>query len=150
MTRISGKLVWNRNWFCTPKAGFRSGKKTTPTTDLCRNRRRDFFIARIITLPANLTLGRYVLKVSITDPQSRSDRGKPAFPWQWWRDSPWVRAKFRSGFQVPKMRSPASPSPGRMYPLSFNSRSTDSTVNRDLRMVVGAKPGSPQVRPPDT
>jgi hypothetical protein len=36
-------------------------------TDQCRNRRHDFFAYNVIHLPANLTIGRYMLKVSITD-----------------------------------------------------------------------------------
>jgi hypothetical protein len=41
----------------------------TPQTvvDLCRERRHDFFIGKLITLPANLTIGRYLLKVTVTD-----------------------------------------------------------------------------------
>jgi hypothetical protein len=38
--------------------------------DLARNRRHDFFIPRKVRLPADLTIGRYLLKVTITDPQS--------------------------------------------------------------------------------
>ncbi len=41
--------------------------KKTQYTDAGRNRRRDFFVNKIITLPANLTFGRYVLKVTMTD-----------------------------------------------------------------------------------
>lgn len=41
--------------------------KKTQYTDASRNRRRDFFVNKIITLPANLTFGRYVLKVTMTD-----------------------------------------------------------------------------------
>src|SRR5687767_3346735 len=39
----------------------------TPITDECRNRRRDFFLADKITLPANLPIGGYLMKVSIVD-----------------------------------------------------------------------------------
>jgi hypothetical protein len=35
--------------------------------DRCRNRRRDFFVAREIRLPATLAPGTYVVKVAITD-----------------------------------------------------------------------------------
>lgn len=63
-TRLEQELV------LYTESGLPVWEEKTPTTDLCRNRRTDFFIARIITLPANLTLGRYVLKVSITDPQA--------------------------------------------------------------------------------
>ena len=37
--------------------------------DQSRNRRHDFFLAKVIDLPANLTIGRYLLKVSIVDDQ---------------------------------------------------------------------------------
>jgi hypothetical protein len=36
-------------------------------TDLSRNRRHDFFMAEMIHLPASLTIGRYLLKVSVED-----------------------------------------------------------------------------------
>lgn len=39
-------------------------------TDLSRNRRHDFFVVKLIKLPAALTLGRYLLKVSIIDEQA--------------------------------------------------------------------------------
>jgi hypothetical protein len=38
--------------------------------DAAHSRRHDFFIARKVHLPEALTIGRYVLKVTITDPQS--------------------------------------------------------------------------------
>jgi hypothetical protein len=38
-----------------------------PVTDLCRQKRHDFFIARLVTLPRNLSVGRYVLKLTVTD-----------------------------------------------------------------------------------
>lgn len=39
------------------------------TPDLSRNRRRDFFLAQKITLPANLTIDRYILKFTVEDKQ---------------------------------------------------------------------------------
>ena len=42
-------------------------KKPTPIVDRCRNRRRDFFLADRMTLPANLPVGKYVLKVTVID-----------------------------------------------------------------------------------
>jgi hypothetical protein len=39
-------------------------------TDECRNRRHDFFAYNIVHLPASLTVGRYMLKVSIEDKNS--------------------------------------------------------------------------------
>ena len=38
-----------------------------PVDDVCRERRHDFFIRRKITLPANLSIQRYLLKISVTD-----------------------------------------------------------------------------------
>jgi len=38
-----------------------------PVDDTCRERRHDFFIRRMITLPANLSIQRYLLKISVTD-----------------------------------------------------------------------------------
>jgi hypothetical protein len=38
--------------------------------DLCREKRHDFFIAKLVTLPTNLTIGRYVLKLTVTDEQA--------------------------------------------------------------------------------
>lgn len=40
--------------------------------DFSRNHRRDFFVVQIIELPANLTVGRYDLKLSVTDRGSGS------------------------------------------------------------------------------
>ena len=42
-------------------------KKPTEIVDRCRNRRRDFFLADRMTLPANLPVGKYVLKVTVVD-----------------------------------------------------------------------------------
>ena len=42
-------------------------KEMRPGVDLSRNRRHDFFMAEMIHLPASLTLGRYLLKVSVED-----------------------------------------------------------------------------------
>jgi hypothetical protein len=44
--------------------------KQPEVPDTCRNRRRDFFIGKLVQLPANLNMGRYVLKVSVVDKQS--------------------------------------------------------------------------------
>ena len=40
-----------------------------PTIDRSRTRRHDFFLGRLIRLPANLSIGRYILKVSVVDQQ---------------------------------------------------------------------------------
>jgi hypothetical protein len=63
-TRLEQELV------LYTESGLPVWEEKTPTTDFCRNRRRDFFVARIVTIPANLTMGRYVLKVSVTDQQA--------------------------------------------------------------------------------
>lgn len=39
----------------------------TQITDVSRNRRRDFYVVQMITLPARLSAGKYRLKVRITD-----------------------------------------------------------------------------------
>ena len=44
--------------------------KTTNVVDHSRNRRNDFFVVKMLRLPATLTPGRYVLKVSVVDRQS--------------------------------------------------------------------------------
>lgn len=41
--------------------------KTRTVIDLSRNRRRDFFVVDMVKLPANLTIGRYLLKASLVD-----------------------------------------------------------------------------------
>ena len=42
-------------------------KKPASIVDICRNRRRDFFLADRLTLPATLPVGRYLLKVTVVD-----------------------------------------------------------------------------------
>ncbi|HEV7301343.1 MAG TPA: hypothetical protein VGN72_18415 [Tepidisphaeraceae bacterium] len=44
--------------------------KTTNVVDYSRNRRSDFFVVKMLRLPATLTTGRYVLKVTVVDRQS--------------------------------------------------------------------------------
>jgi hypothetical protein len=44
--------------------------KSETVKDSSRNRRHDFFLRKRITLPKTLSLGRYLLKVSITDVQA--------------------------------------------------------------------------------
>ena len=39
----------------------------TQIVDVSRNRRRDFYVVQMITLPARLSEGRYRLKVRLTD-----------------------------------------------------------------------------------
>ena len=45
-------------------------EKSDSIVDHSRNRRHDFFIVKKTKLPANLPIGRYVLKLSVTDQQS--------------------------------------------------------------------------------
>jgi hypothetical protein len=45
--------------------------KRKSIVDQSRNRRHDFFVVKMFKLPANLTIGRYLLKVSIVDEQVR-------------------------------------------------------------------------------
>ena len=42
-------------------------EKELDVVDSCKNRRRDFFFNRLLTLPADLASGDYVLKVTIKD-----------------------------------------------------------------------------------
>lgn len=44
--------------------------KTTSIVDQSRQRRNDFFVVKMIRLPANLTIGQYLLKVTIVDQQA--------------------------------------------------------------------------------
>jgi hypothetical protein len=44
--------------------------KTQTITDACHNRRHDFFLRTVVTFPNTLTIGRYLLKVTIVDKQS--------------------------------------------------------------------------------
>jgi hypothetical protein len=44
--------------------------KTETVTDSARQRRHDFFIVKKMKIPANLAVGRYLLKVSIVDQQA--------------------------------------------------------------------------------
>jgi hypothetical protein len=41
--------------------------KPTEILDQSRNRRRDFFVVQIVQLPARLTVGKYMLSLSVTD-----------------------------------------------------------------------------------
>jgi hypothetical protein len=45
--------------------------KAGTIVDRSRNRRHDFFIAKKIKLPQNLTIGRYLLKVTVEDEQAK-------------------------------------------------------------------------------
>jgi hypothetical protein len=54
-----GIPVWRESW--------------QPGHDTSRNRRGDFFVVQIITLPAQLSVGRYQLKVQVRDDKSRAE-----------------------------------------------------------------------------
>jgi len=49
----TGMLVWK--------------EKSRDVSDTCRNRRHDFFMYDLIKLPADLSIGRYIVKVTIVD-----------------------------------------------------------------------------------
>ena len=49
----TGMLVWK--------------DKSRDVSDICRNRRHDFFMYDLIKLPADLSIGRYIVKVTIVD-----------------------------------------------------------------------------------
>lgn len=51
--------------------------ETQEIVDRSRNRRNDFFIVQKITLPARLNVGKYVLKVEVTDKHGESVDGMP-------------------------------------------------------------------------
>ena len=44
--------------------------RTETIVDTARNRRHDFFVNKRIVIPGNLSIGRYLLKVSIIDEQA--------------------------------------------------------------------------------
>jgi hypothetical protein len=44
--------------------------KTLRVQDQCRDRRHDFFLPTLVTFPGTLTMGRYMLKVTIVDSQA--------------------------------------------------------------------------------
>ena len=44
-----------------------TNKKPTNIIDRCRNKRRDFFLADRLTIPADLPVGKYLLKVTVID-----------------------------------------------------------------------------------
>ena len=63
-TRLEGQLALYN------ESGWPVWEDKFPAIDVCRNRRRDFFLPRKVTIPASLNLGRYVLKVTVTDQQA--------------------------------------------------------------------------------
>jgi hypothetical protein len=66
-TRLTQDLV-----LYTESSGLEVWKeKKQSYVDQARSRRHDFFIGRVVTLPANLTIGTYLLKVTIEDTQAK-------------------------------------------------------------------------------
>lgn len=63
------RLTWDLTLFTDQGLQVWSDKTET-ITDAARSRRRDFFVRKIITLPKNLSVGRYLLKASLVDTQS--------------------------------------------------------------------------------
>ncbi len=51
--------------------------ETQQIVDRSRNQRRDFFVVQMITLPARLSVGKYILKVDVTDLHGGSVDGVP-------------------------------------------------------------------------
>ena len=65
-TRLSQEVAL----FFDTEAGMEVWRDKPKTiVDQSRNRRRDFFVVKMFKIPANLTIGRYLLKVSIVDDQ---------------------------------------------------------------------------------
>ena len=55
----------------TDPGGTAVWQQTSPAiVDVSRNRRRDFYVTQLLRLPSNLSVGRYLLKVSVTDEHS--------------------------------------------------------------------------------
>jgi len=79
-SRLNGSKYWETNLtqecLLYNAAGQRIWEdKRTSIADTCRNRRRDFFVVKMIRIPS-LAAGQYSLKVTITDPAS--NRGTQA------------------------------------------------------------------------
>jgi hypothetical protein len=49
-------------------------EKSREVSDECRNRRHDFFVYDLVKLPSNLTIGRYILKITVEDRTSNRVR----------------------------------------------------------------------------
>jgi hypothetical protein len=63
------RLTWDMTLYTEQGMSVWSDKTET-IGDTSRNRRHDFFVRKMITLPSTLTIGRYLLKCSIVDTQS--------------------------------------------------------------------------------
>ena len=76
-SRLNGRNLWQTD--LTHEAALYNDRgqrmlpaeKKEPVTDVSRNRRRDFFVVRQMTLPATLAAGRYHLVVTICDQQAQ-------------------------------------------------------------------------------
>jgi hypothetical protein len=74
-SNLNDKQLWETrlNWDMTlfTEAGIPVwSDKTETIVDSARVRRHDFFVRKAITIPRNLTIGRYLLKASLVDSQS--------------------------------------------------------------------------------
>ena len=79
-SRLNGNKYWETNLtqeclLYNPTGQRIWEDKRTAIADTCRNRRRDFFVVKMIRIPP-LAAGQYSLKITITDPQS--NRGTQA------------------------------------------------------------------------
>jgi hypothetical protein len=63
------RLTWDMTLYTDQGIGVWSDK-TENIVDATRSRRHDFFVRKLIGLPRTLTIGRYLLKVTIVDTQS--------------------------------------------------------------------------------
>jgi hypothetical protein len=63
------RLTWDMTLYTEQGISVWSDK-TQSLSDMSRVRRHDFFVVKKIMLPKNLTIGRYLLKVSLVDTQS--------------------------------------------------------------------------------
>ncbi len=54
-----GIPVWRQPW--------------RPVVDVTKNRRHDFFVVQVVTLPDKLSVGRYQFKISVRDERSGAE-----------------------------------------------------------------------------
>ena len=65
------KLKYSASLYKDDGDGFEAWRgKPAEIADMCRNRRKDFFIRDYVVLPQILPLGSYLFKVTITDEQA--------------------------------------------------------------------------------
>jgi hypothetical protein len=75
-TSVADKKIWETKLSQEATLYTESGMpvwvdKAGKVVDRSRNRRHDFYIVKRIHLPANLTLGRYLLKVTVEDQEAK-------------------------------------------------------------------------------